>query len=284
MYSFILPRVESKRWYHSPKYLIMEKFLDYLKEKDFSGFSEITSDLYTFVLFFLEGDAVKGFRFIDPIFYSFSSLSERLPHLELTQLILYPTPPTFVTGVMDVVDGTLTHEGLDTTFDSLKLLLKDLESEKFEGTVIIHWDNVEGIIVLHQGVPETSLFVTPSSLGEGKVALTEILNRVRKEGGTINLYDRADTRTHNQKSVPERVLHLKATDIKEEITSRYGQLGAELLEAVSQEKEFSDILDFLCVDFSEIEPLLAYLTENGYAELRKRDVLEEKTREFWNEL
>ncbi|KYK31706.1 MAG: hypothetical protein HXS46_08810 [Theionarchaea archaeon] len=283
MYSFILPRVESKRWYHSPKYLIMEKFLDYLKERNFSGFSEMTSDVYTFILFFLEGRALKGFRLIGPTFYSFSSLSERLPHLELTQLILYPTPPAFVTGVIDVVHDTLKHEELHTTFDSLKLLLKDLESDRFEGTVTIQWDNVEGIIVLHQGVPETSLLVTPSSLGEGKDALTEILDRVKKEGGTINVYYRADTR-NNQKSVPERVLHLKATGIKEEITSRYGLLGAELLEAASQEMGLNDILHFLCVDFSEIEPLCTYLTEKGYIELRKRDVLEEKTRDFWNKL
>jgi len=283
MHSFILPRIKSKSWVHSPKYLILDKFLGYLEQKKFSGFSDLTSDLHTFVLLFLEGKALNGFRVISNDFYVFSSLFQRLHQLELTQLVFYETPSSFVTGIADVVDGTPQHKGLSTSFASFKPLLKDLESEKFEGTVTIQWKTTEGLIILHHGVPENVFLVTPSDMSEGKEALEEILDRVNREKGTINIFQRSERGIHQEKFQQE-VLHLTTTGVEEEVQSRYGVLGTEFLRAVSEKKPLHDVASDLCVNFGEIEPLCTYLVEKGYAELKERDVIEEKTRKFWNEL
>lgn len=280
MYSFILPRIESSRWHHNPKYLILNKFLGHLEEKAFSGFSDLTSDLHTFVLLFLEGKAVQGFRVIENNFYLFSSLSENLPQLELTHLILYQTPPTFIEGIMGIVHGTPQHKGLSTTFVSLKPLLKDLGSEKLEGTVTIHWKTTEGIIVLHNGIPENVFLVTSSDIAEGKEALEDILAKADEEG-VINVYWKTERPLQEP---PEDVLHITTPAIEDKIRSVYGQLGVEFLQTAVKKRPLQDIASDLCVDFSEIEPLCTYVVEKGYAELKKKDFIEEKTRKFWDEL
>jgi len=283
MYSFILPRIESKRWVHSPKYLILDRFLGHLEQKDFSGFSELFSSLHTFVLLFSGGKPLQGFRIIENKFYLFSSLFQKLHQLELTQLAFYETPSSFITSIMDVVHGTPQHKGLSTTFVSLKPLLKDLGSRKFEGTATIHWTGTEGIIVFHQGIPENIFLVTPSDISERKEALEEILERMNNERGTINVYQRTE-KVVNQEKFQKEVFHLTATGIDEEIRSCYGQIGVEFLQAASKKELLQDIVDSLCVDFSEIELLYSYLVEKGHAELKERDTIKEKTREFWNEL
>lgn len=283
MHSFILPRIESKGWVHSPKYLILDKFLGYLEQKDFSGFSDLSSNVHTFVLLFLEGKALQGFRIIENRFYLFSSLYQRLPQLGLTQLAFYETPSSFITAITDVVFSIPQHKGLSTTFTSLRLLLKDLESDKFEGTVTIQWANTEGLIILHHGIPENAFLVTPSDISEGKGALEEILDKVDKEEGMINVYQRTE-KVVSRERFQEQVPHLTATGIEEEIRTRYGQLGIEFLQAVSGERLLKDIASALCVDYSELEPLCTYLVEKGYVTLKKRDAIREKTRDFWNEL
>jgi hypothetical protein len=280
MYSFILPRVEANRWHHSPRYLIMDKFLEHLEDEEFSGFSEINGT-YNFMLFFLKGTPVQGFRIIEDALYTFSELPEKLPHLELDELVIYPTPPAFITGIMDSTHGLPLQKNSNTSFDSLKPIITDLESAKFEGTVTIQWDATEGFIIFQNGIPENSFVVTSSTIIEGKEALEDILNRVKEKKGFITVYIR---KTPENIPEPDRVLYIKK-DVTDTLRSEFGQLGAEVVNAALKEKKLlKDIAHNLCVDPKEIEPVYTYMVERGYAELKKRDIVEEKTRKFWNEL
>ncbi|MGD2247812.1 MAG: hypothetical protein PVF58_05350 [Candidatus Methanofastidiosia archaeon] len=279
MYSLILPRVKSNRWHHSPRYLILDKFLEHLKEEEFSGFSEINGT-YNFVLFFLNGDPVQGFRIIEDQLYTYSALPEKLPHLELDELIMYPTPPAFVTGIMDSTHGLPLQKDSNTSFDSLKPVITDLESAKFQGTITIQWDSTEGFIIFQGGIPENSFVVTSSTIIEGKDALQDILIRVKEKKGLITVYTR---KTPENTPGSDRVLYIKK-DVTDTITSAFGKLGAEVVNAAKEKNLLKDIAQNLCVDPKEIEPVYSYMVEKGYAELKKRDTLEEKTRKFWNEL
>jgi hypothetical protein len=263
--------------------LILDRFLGHLETRDFSGFSDLSSDLYTFVLFFLEGKALLGFRIIEDRFYVFSSLYQRIEHLELTQLVFYQTPPSFIRTVADVVFSTPLYEGLSTTFTFLPPLLKDLEADTFTGTVHIQWADAEGFIRLHHGIPETVFLITSAELSEGKHALEEILDKVKKEEGTISVYRRTE-KAADREELGRKVVNLTATGIHEEIRSQFSQLGVEFLEAASEKVPLGEIAHDLCVDLFELEPLCVYLVERGYATLKKRDVVEEKTRKFWNNL
>lgn len=276
MYSFILPRVESSSWHHSPRYLILDKFLEHLKDDEFNGFSEIKGKKYDFALFFLRGAPVQGFRIIEDTLYTFSTLSEKLSHFDLNELIMFPTPPAFVTGITDITRGTQIHD----TQDSLKSVITNLESEKFDGSVVIQWDNTQGFIVFQHGIPENSLMVTLSTIVEGKDALENILKYTAQKQSNITVYGR---KSQKKTLKSEKVLHIKENDIP--VESRFGTLGKELVKAAFKKKRLlTDITDDLCVDLEEIKPIYTYMVEEGYAELKNRDVIEEKTRKFWNGL